>query len=192
MRRYQISNTADISVLTWIKPSLFINHAKIDGDYTTIVASNEIILDRSGYTDDENLFVYYLEVAIAEVERLLPNDLIAKTYTEYFDAKEKILLRGRVDAIISIEFNESEITDYKIVDDILYVENINEYTIENGGDYIKVVYSVLNNETPESIIKQSVMMLFTYLFDNRGDCIGDACGCDSVMQLLSKHLPPMV
>lgn len=190
MDRTQISNIADISTLAWIKPSLFINHANLDGDYENIEATDSIVLNRSGYTADENLFVMYLQNAITVVENYLPFDLQAKDYQVYKDPCLKFEVRGRVDTTkdTTIYYNDFEVPseDIKLVDNTFCIKELDDSGDNDCGSYIKINYTV-ESVDPEPDVLQAILMVFTYLNENKGDCSGDLCGIMPVKQVLRRY-----
>ena len=194
MNRTETSNLTDISTLTWITPSLFIDHAKLNGDYSNMVndtPKDSIDLDRSGYNSDEKLFVQYLQNAITIVESYLPFDLQAKDYKVFLDPCPKFTIRGRIDTVIGsvIKFNDVLVSsdDVKIVDNVVYITEIDDTSgNSDGGSYIEETHTVLSVE-PTPDILQALLYVFTFLFDNRGDCSGELCGCQPALNALRNY-----
>lgn len=196
MLRTKVSNLADISELTWIKPSQFIDHARLSGDYANMLDNDTIDSDRSDYTEDENMMVMYLENTISIVEKYLPFDLRAKDYETFYPPYIKTQLRKYIeDDSLTVKFNDITLTDddYKLVDDMLYLKSIDDYGDNCGGSHLKVTYRVENFDVANNPdIKQAILEVFTYLNENKGDCVGELCGCGSAKRLLEDYLPILV
>jgi len=196
-KREKILSISDISTLTWINPILFISHAKLEGDFSHIEATETIAEDRSAYTDDEKLLVQYIQSAVSFVEGKLDFDLQEKQYQEFFEPYYKVETRRDIkttDGSLSVEvsFNDEIIPteDIKIVDNVIFIKEIDEEGDTDGGNYVKVIYTV-ETRIPYPDILQAILMVFTQVYENRGDCTGELCGCSGAIEILNKYRTPL-